>query len=98
MSGNINKKMKMIKNGVKSFVEKRLNEVRKDIDGVLSTFDQKIDHEVRMMENTLDRKVLGIRDKIVEQVKKDIMKISSHMRKKLETEIRERKEGENEMR
>ena len=39
MSGNVNKKIKMIKNGVKTFVEKKINDVRKDIDGVLETFD-----------------------------------------------------------
>jgi hypothetical protein len=39
MSGNVNKKIKMIKNGVKTFVEKKINDVRKDIDGVLATFD-----------------------------------------------------------
>ncbi len=50
MSGNVNKKIKMIKNGVKTFVEKKINDVRKDIDGVLATFDQKIDNEVRLMD------------------------------------------------
>ncbi len=39
MSGNVNKKIKMIKNGVKTFVEKKINDVRKYIDGVLETFD-----------------------------------------------------------
>ena len=74
-----------------------MNEVRKDIDAVLSTFDQKIDHEVRMMESQLDKKVMGIKDLIIKDVKRDLKKMSDHIRKRLETEIRERIEGENEM-
>ena len=39
MSGTVNKKIKMIKNGVKTFVGKKINDIRKDIDGVLESFD-----------------------------------------------------------
>ena len=50
-----------------------------------------------MMEATLDKKVQSIKDSITRNVKQEMKKISDLMGKKLATEIRERKEGENEM-